>query len=56
MALKPEKIPRRCYLTDNAAARARRSAKRAAVRLMRRAAKRDPENAPTRRVTRGYLD
>ena len=56
MAYKPEKIPRRCHLTEGAAARARRDAKRASTRLARRAAKRDPENAPTRRIVRGWID
>lgn len=58
MSYKPEKIPRRrrCMLTDGAYVRARRTAKRAATRLMRRAAKADPEGAPVRRIVRGYLD
>lgn len=55
MAYKPEKVARN-YLCPKAAARARRSAKKAATRLMRRAGKADPENAPTRTITRGYLD
>lgn len=42
------------YLTEKAAARIRRDAKKAATRLMRRAARRDPENAPTGRIIRGY--
>jgi hypothetical protein len=55
MAFKPEKVARN-YLTPKAAARARRDAKKAATRLARRAAKADPEGAPVRRITRGYLD
>lgn len=56
MAYKPENIGRRNMLCDKASARARRDAKKAATRLMRRASKRDPENAPTGRIVRGYID
>jgi hypothetical protein len=55
-AYKPEMIPRRHRLTPGAEARARRSAKKAATRVARRAAKHDPENAPSRRYTRGWID
>lgn len=57
MAYKPEHIGRgRGMLCPKASARARRAAKKAAARIMRRLARRDPENAPTVRITRGYLD
>lgn len=55
MAYKPEMIPAHSYLAPKAAARARRTAKKAAARLVRRAAKRDPEGAPTR-VIHGWID
>lgn len=55
MSYKPEKIGSVCYLTRKAEARARRSAKRAATRVVRRAAKLDPEGAPAR-VFRGWID
>jgi len=55
MSLKPEQIGRNTrYLTRKAAARARRDAKKATTRLMRRAVAVDPESAPTHRVIRGY--
>ena len=55
-AYKPEKIPRHPYMSPGSEARARRSAKKAATRVARRAAKHDPEGAPTRRRTRGWID
>lgn len=55
MAYKPEMIAR-TRLTRKAEARARRTAKKAAARLMRRAARQDPEAAPVRLATRGWLD
>lgn len=54
-AYKPEKSSR-SRLTAKAEARAKRSAKKAATRLMRRAAKFSPEDAPRRRIQRGYID
>lgn len=57
MAYKPEKIGRnRRRLFPKAAARASRDAKKASIRIARRAARLDPENAPTSRVIRGYID
>lgn len=55
MAYKPERCGYHTYLCSKAEARARRDAKKAATRLARRAAKRDPENAPAR-FMRGWID
>jgi len=55
-AYKPEQIPRHVRLSPGSEARARRSAKKAATRVARRAAKYDPEDAPIRRRTRGWID
>jgi hypothetical protein len=55
-AYKPEQIPRHVRTSPGSEARARRSAKKASTRVSRRAAKRDPEGAPTRRRTRGWID
>lgn len=55
MAYKPEHVYR-SRLTPKSEARAKRDAKRASTRLMRRAARRDPENAPVRTITRGWID
>lgn len=51
-----EQIPSRCMITEKSASRARRTAKKAAARLARRAARIDPEGAPTRSYTRGWID
>ena len=56
MAYKPEVINHSHHVTRQAFARARRSAKKASSRVMRRAARRDPENAPTRRIISGWID
>lgn len=56
MSYKPQIVTGRHYLTRKAAARARRTAKKASTRLMRRAAKNEPENAPTRRIVGGWMD
>lgn len=56
MAYKPEKIDPHAHhvLCPKSLARSRRTAKKAATRLVRRAAKRDPENAPAR-IYRGWV-
>lgn len=56
MSYKPEKITHNSLLSPKARSRAARSAKKAAARVMRQAARRDPEFAPTRVVTRGWVD
>jgi hypothetical protein len=56
VSLQRERIGRRCYLTAGAATRARRTAKRDLHRYWRRWARRDPEGAPTRPPTRGWID
>lgn len=53
MSYKPEIVCRTPY-TKNAEWRLRRAAKKAAARIMRRMARRDPENAPTR-IIRGTI-
>lgn len=56
MAYKPEKIDRRAPLARKALSRLARDAKKASARVMRRAARLDPEGAPTVRITRGWAD
>jgi hypothetical protein len=56
VAYKPEAAAGHSHLTPKAESRARRSAKKAATRLMRRAVKADPEAAPTRPIVGGWLD
>lgn len=52
MSLKPEQVSR----TRHTSPGARRFAKKAATRVMRRAVKQDPENAPQKRIIRGWAD
>lgn len=56
MSYKPEKITRNSMLSAKARSRAARDAKKAAARVMRRAARLDPEGAPTRLITSGWID
>ena len=58
MAYKPENIGAHGarHIARKAASRARKSAKRAATRIARRAARLDPDDAPTRRIVRGWID
>ena len=57
MAYKPERIRgHRLCRGNRGASYARKAAKKASSRQMRKAAKLDPEGAPTRRILAGYID